>query len=168
MLFHEMLLSIWTLGRRLWWSLPSPKSLLSVGASDNNTNLALNICVSLWGEKEVDGIIVIFRCLYCTQNNSAPQDNRGNNVTHHCACNYTGEVMSSDLLVSHSPLKLPLHAAHTQKISPVGTSSLHWVSFQRGLCKNFWKTSTSDFYVTATQAVLNGGLLFWTVFWGLH
>lgn len=42
------------------------------------------------------------RSLYCTQNNSAPQDSWGNNVPCHCVCNYSGEGMWSDWLVCQS------------------------------------------------------------------
>ncbi len=103
--FSEMF-GIWTWGWPLRWIIkPSPTKVivLSVGASDNNKNPWLCVWAGWeggreggrWNNRSV-------RSLYCTQNNSAPQDSWGNNVPYHCACNYTGERMWPDWLVCQS------------------------------------------------------------------
>ena len=121
----EMLFGIWKWGCPLWWIIkPSPTEVivLSAGTLDNNKNLWL--CVwACGGEAEMEGgrwNNRNVRSLYCTQNNSAPQDSWGNNVPCHCVCNYTGERQQSDWLVCQSsPSSFPY--AHSSTYPPFFT-----------------------------------------------
>lgn len=98
----ETLFGIWTWGWPLWWIIkPSPTKVivLSAGTLDNNKNGRVGGGEGdgggRWNNRSV-------RSLYCTQNNSAPQDSSGNNMLCHCVCNYTQEGMCPDWLLCQS------------------------------------------------------------------